>query len=71
MQDWFKMSNTVVALVYLLILGGLYFGFYYLNHITPAPKGMEDLKADCDGCQFSDCGNHPSHNYPKEMLKHD
>lgn len=65
------MNSTITALIYLLILVGSYFGFYYLNHRTPAPKGMEDLKADCAGCHVRDCGNHPSQDYPKEMMKHD
>jgi len=65
------MNNTITALIYLLLLVGSYFVLYYFNHRTPAPKGMEDLKADCEGCHVSDCGNHPSHNYTKEMMKHD
>lgn len=47
-------------------LAAMYGVVYYLNHKTPAPEGCEDLKAECDGCKISSCGNHPNHNERKD-----
>lgn len=50
------------AIVLFALLGAIYALLYYLNHKTPAPAGCEDLKADCNGCKVTGCGNHPNHN---------
>lgn len=47
-------------------LAAMYAAVYYLNHKTPVPEGCEDLKAECDGCKISSCGNHPTHNEREE-----
>ncbi len=48
------------AIIFIGGLAGLYAVSYYLNHKTPVPKGCENLKAECDGCKISSCGNHPN-----------
>ena len=32
---------------------------YFLNKRTPVPKGCENLKDNCEGCQMTSCINHP------------
>lgn len=54
------MNNVIYAVVFALIMGGLYAALYYLNHKTPVPEGCEDLKKECSGCTVSSCANHPS-----------
>ncbi len=43
------------------VLAAIYAALYYFNHKTPAPEGMEKLKAECKGCQIKTCGNNPVH----------
>jgi len=52
-----------MAIIYIVSLAALYSILYYFNHKTPVPRGMENLKASCDGCKISDCGNNPIHDY--------
>ncbi|MFV0479647.1 MAG: hypothetical protein ACK5LZ_03635 [Anaerorhabdus sp.] len=54
-----------IALLFILGLAGFYAVAYYLNHKTPVPEGCENLKAECDGCHISSCGNHPTHQESK------
>jgi len=62
--------KILMAIIYFAIIVGVYFVLYYFNHRTPAPKGMEDLKASCQGCHVTDCGNNPIHEYSKEKYNH-
>ncbi len=56
----------IPALLFLIGLAAFYAIVYYFNHKTPVPKGCEDLKAECDGCKISSCGNHPVHRESEE-----
>lgn len=57
--------NTVFALLFLAVMGGLYAFLYTANHRTPVPKGCENLKAECEGCRITSCENHPIHDQSK------
>jgi hypothetical protein len=54
------------AVLYLAALGGLYALAYYFNHKTPVPAGCENLRAGCESCRTSSCGNHPIQQEYKE-----
>lgn len=56
------MAKGLIALAYMAMLGGLYCLVYYLNKKTPVPAGCENLKADCEGCKITSCGNNPAQN---------
>ena len=56
-----------MPIVYIVTLAAIYASLYYFNHKTPAPKGLENLKANCDSCKISNCGNNPVHNYKEEI----
>lgn len=50
--------SLFIFITCLIVVYGI---LYYLNHQTPPPKGMEDLKTECQGCQVTSCGNNPVH----------
>lgn len=49
------------AVLYFAGLAGIYALLYYLNHKTPVPKGCEDIKVECNGCNDTSCMNNPVH----------
>ena len=60
------LGRILLAVLFLGILVGTYILLYLLNKRTPKPAGMEDLKADCEGCKDYSCTNHPSHHQKGE-----
>lgn len=55
------LSKLLLAILFFGTLVGIYIVLYLLNKKTPKPKGMENLKADCSGCQDYMCLNNPAH----------
>ena len=43
------------ALIYFVILSGIYCLAYILNQKTEKPEGCEDLKKDCASCNVFSC----------------
>ncbi len=61
------MPNILIAGFYALVIAGIYAVFYYFNHKIPVPKGCEDLKVDCEGCNISSCELHPVHDLKEKI----
>ncbi|MCF0109112.1 MAG: hypothetical protein HUJ57_03320 [Erysipelotrichaceae bacterium] len=60
------MGNPLYAVLFALVLGGIYAFLYTMNHKTPVPKGCEDLTVACDGCRVTSCELHPVNRMTKE-----
>ncbi|MDD5792782.1 MAG: hypothetical protein PUD22_09390 [Erysipelotrichaceae bacterium] len=56
------MLGAIILFIALALVFGL---SYYFNAKTPVPKGCENLKHDCSGCQITTCANR----HPKEGEK--
>ncbi|MCI6271534.1 MAG: hypothetical protein MR601_01160 [Erysipelotrichaceae bacterium] len=61
------MPSYIVAGLYAMCIAGIYGVLYYFNHKTPVPKGCEDLKANCEGCNISSCELHPVHENKEDL----
>lgn len=62
------MNSIVYAVIFALALAGFYALVYFINHRTPVPEGCENIKADCEGCNITSCGSHPTHDYTEEKV---
>ena len=51
-----------MPVVLFAILACLFGITYYLNNKTPVPKGCENLKEDCKGCNIKTCPNRKENN---------
>lgn len=60
------MPNVVYAVIFFVAMASLYCLGYYFNHRTPKPKGCENLKEQCDGCNITSCLNNPVHEKVEE-----
>ncbi|MCF0246897.1 MAG: hypothetical protein HUJ55_08775 [Ileibacterium sp.] len=56
-----EFGRILLAVLFFGTLVGVYILLFLLNKRTPKPAGMENLKADCEGCKDYSCMNHPSH----------
>lgn len=52
--------QVVYAVLFALVLGGVFALSYYMNKKTPKPAGCEDLTAECHGCAITSCEHHPN-----------
>ncbi|MBR2578183.1 MAG: hypothetical protein IKE38_04545 [Erysipelotrichaceae bacterium] len=43
------------AVIYFVIMAGIYALAYIFNHRTKKPEGCEDLRKDCAGCRIVYC----------------
>ena len=51
-------TRTILAIVFMVALVGLFVGTYLLNKKTPKPEGCEDVGSECEGCQITSCSNY-------------
>ncbi len=52
----------MLAIIIFVVLACLFGISYYFNSKTPVPKGCENLKEDCRGCNISSCPNRKEDN---------
>lgn len=50
------------AVVWLVVLIGIFIGTYLWNKKTPKPEGCEDVSEACSGCANVACTHHTAHN---------
>ena len=57
------MPNIIYAIIFFVVLAGIYCLGYYFNHKTPKPKGCEHLDSACEGCKVTSCMKNPVHEF--------
>lgn len=53
-----NLLQTVLGILFFLLLFGVFVVSFLMNRKTPKPPGCENLTPDCSACQDFSCPNH-------------